>query len=298
MDVSTVVDRLGGIARTRELREQGCTRASIAAAVHRGRIIRLRIGWFGVPSLPDPVIRAHRVGGPPACATVAAWRGLWMLNDPILHVEVAEHDSRFRDQDDATRAVPVRARDDVVLHWVSDGMRSPRGGQPLVTALQHMATCVPQLDAICAIDSALQRGLVQLDALRAGAGPSVRRLLEHCDRSAESGVESIFRVRAIAAGFTMRTQQKLPGGGRVDFLFGDRLVIEVDGSEHHSGHEAFVSDRERDAWHAAIGYRVVRLTYEQVVHRWHEVESLLWLLHAHGEQFWPTRIRRSGRLAD
>ena len=116
------------------------------------------------------------------------------------------------------------------------------------------------------------------------------RILRLCDGSAESGVETIFRLRASESGFRFRTQVRLTGS-RVDFLFGDRLIVEVDGSEHHAGHDAFVSDRERDAWHAASGYYVVRLTYDQVVHRWHEVESLLRILHARGEHRSRSRIR-------
>lgn len=83
----------------------------------------------------------------------------------------------------------------------------------------------------------------------------------------------------------------------MDFLFGDRLIVEVDGSEFHSGHAAFVSDRERDAWHTAIGFKVVRLTYEQVVHRWEEVESLLRMLHARRAHLHASRFRKSGRHA-
>ena len=99
------------------------------------------------------------------------------------------------------------------------------------------------------------------------------------------------------AGYRFRTQVVIPGG-RVDFLFGDRLVVEVDGSEFHSGHDAFVADRERDAWHTAIGYGVVRFTYGQVVHRWEEVESVLRLLHARGEHLARARMRTSGRHAE
>jgi very-short-patch-repair endonuclease len=74
-------------------------------------------------------------------------------------------------------------------------------------------------------------------------------------------------------------------------------MVEVDGSEFHSGHAAFLADRERDAWHAAIGFRVVRLTYAQVVHRWHEVHDLLRLLHRRGEHLDRAGIRILPRRA-
>lgn len=157
-------------------------------------------------------------------------------------------------------------------------------------ALDEVANCLPRLDAVCVIDSALHSGMVSIGDLRSRATGRSAKLLARCSASAESGTESVFRVRALDAGFSVRSQVELPGS-RVDFLFGERLIVEVDGSEHHAGPEAFRSDRERDAWHAALGYYVVRLTYAQVVSRWHEVESLLYLLHGRGEHLWPARMR-------
>jgi very-short-patch-repair endonuclease len=281
VDPGSVIARLGGVARTRELEAHGCTRRAITAAVVCGDVVRLRVGWFGLPSLAAPVIQAHRAGGAPACATVASIHGLWMLHQPGLHIEVSRG---------GTRAL---APPGVTVHWVPDCQRSPRQGQELGAALRTMTACLPELDAVCAIDSALNRGLVRLDELRHGASPACLRVLDRCDGRAESGTESVFRVRAEDAGFRFATQVALPGS-RADFLFGDRLIVEVDGSEHHAGREAFVADRERDAWHAALGFRVVRLTYGQVVHRWHEVESLLRLMLARGEHRARERIRNHG----
>jgi very-short-patch-repair endonuclease len=296
VDLSAAIAHLGGIARTRELRNLGFTPQAIAAGVHLGRIQRLRIGWFGSPSLPDLLVRAHRVGGVPACASVAQAHQLWMLREPRLHIEVERGDSRFRSQRESATAIPIRARDDVVVHWVDRSIRSPRTGQPLVIALAQMVGCVPELEAVATIDSALHRKLVTLDDLVRTASGRARPVIERCDPRAESGVESFFRLRAFDSGFTFRTQVPFPGS-RVDFLFGDRLIVEVDGEEHHSGPAAFAADRERDAWYAALGYLVIRLTYAQVIHRWHEVDSLLRLVHARGDQFWPYRIRKSARRA-
>jgi very-short-patch-repair endonuclease len=147
-----------------------------------------------------------------------------------------------------------------------------------------MATCLPALEVLCSVDSALNRELVTLPQLRRLPGERWHRILDQADERAESGTETIFRFRARAAGYRPRTQVPVPGA-RIDFLLGERLVVEVDGSEFHSGREEFLRDRERDAWLAALGFYVVRLTYAQVVHRWHEVESLLRILHARGEQF-------------
>jgi very-short-patch-repair endonuclease len=233
----------------------------------------LRIGWLGLPGLSPDVVAAHRAGGRPACASIASAHGLWMPSDHGLHVEVPRH----------TGLAAVRDRQHgVVVHWAGTSQLQPREGQHLDQALALMASCLPALEVLCSVDSALNRKLVGMAQLRRLPGERWHRILDRADEHAESGVETIFRIRARAAGFQLRSQVPVPGA-RIDFLFGERLVVETDGSEFHSGHDEFVRDRERDAWLAALGYYVVRLTYAQVVHRWHEVESLLRILHARGE---------------
>lgn len=56
------------------------------------------------------------------------------------------------------------------------------------------------------------------------------------------------------------------GRYEVDFLWRDaRLIAETDGFRYHGHRGAFESDRARDAHLQALGYRVVRFTYRQVV---------------------------------
>lgn len=51
----------------------------------------------------------------------------------------------------------------------------------------------------------------------------------------------------------------------VDFLWErERVVVETDGRETHETPEAFQSDRRRDQFLAAAGYRVFRITWDQV----------------------------------
>lgn len=65
----------------------------------------------------------------------------------------------------------------------------------------------------------------------------------------------------------------IPGVGRVDFVIGAFLVVEVDGAEYHTDPERFEADRHRDAMLSIRGYRVLRFSYRQVIHAWHEVEA-------------------------
>jgi Protein of unknown function (DUF559) len=51
----------------------------------------------------------------------------------------------------------------------------------------------------------------------------------------------------------------------VDFLWEkEMVVVETDGRETHETPEAFQSDRRRDQFLAAAGYRVIRVTWNQI----------------------------------
>jgi very-short-patch-repair endonuclease len=56
------------------------------------------------------------------------------------------------------------------------------------------------------------------------------------------------------------------GRYEVDLLWRpQRLAVEVDGYTYHATRAAFERDRRRDAELVALGYRVVRLTWRQIV---------------------------------
>jgi very-short-patch-repair endonuclease len=58
------------------------------------------------------------------------------------------------------------------------------------------------------------------------------------------------------------------GRYEVDFLWTEqRLIIEVDGFHFHSSRPAFERDRVRDAQLGAQGFRVIRITWRQLVDR-------------------------------
>jgi hypothetical protein len=63
---------------------------------------------------------------------------------------------------------------------------------------------------------------------------------------------------------------------RADFLWRpQRLVVETDGARFHGPHRSFESDRRRDQRLTAAGWRVIRVTWRQIVERPHEVVALL-----------------------
>jgi very-short-patch-repair endonuclease len=75
-------------------------------------------------------------------------------------------------------------------------------------------------------------------------------------------------------------------GHRVDFLIGDRLVLQIDGS-HHVGVQR-TEDIEHDAQLMLLGYHVIRVGYAQIVDRWHVVQDLVVRAVAQGLHLVPT----------
>jgi very-short-patch-repair endonuclease len=141
-----------------------------------------------------------------------------------------------------------------------------------------MAFCQPIERTVAAADSALRTGDLtpgQWRAVLAGMPARLARLLALTDVRAESITESIARFRLIALGYHPRLQVLIKGVGRVDMMLGPRLVLEFDGWAYHGDIEQFERDRRRDAQLAARGFRTLRFSYRQVMHRWHEVRAAI-----------------------
>ena len=89
-------------------------------------------------------------------------------------------------------------------------------------------------------------------------------------------------------------QAYIPGVGRVDLLVGATLIIEIDSRAHHLG-AGYQTDRERDRNAVALGYTVIRVTYEDVVFRWPQTcAQLLAVIRRDEHRKPPTMPVRSG----
>ncbi|PII92541.1 hypothetical protein BMH32_12025 [Leucobacter sp. OLJS4] len=62
-------------------------------------------------------------------------------------------------------------------------------------------------------------------------------------------------------------------GHRVDLLFGERLVVQIDGRTHQGAQRRL--DNGHDAALRRHGYEVIRVSYEQVMFRWAEVHEAI-----------------------
>ncbi|MEO7895849.1 MAG: DUF559 domain-containing protein [Pseudolysinimonas sp.] len=153
------------------------------------------------------------------------------------------------------------------------------------------------MDVVIAADSLLNLRLVtqgEIDSVLRGSARGLR-ILGRIDGSAESGTETLVRLRLRTRGIAHRSQVSIAGVGRVDFVVGDRLVIEVDGRAWHDEESQFENDRARDARLVSMGFVVMRFSYRRVMHDLGEIEREILAIVRAGEHLRRPRHDRVAR---
>ena len=260
-----------GVWRTAELIAAGKTAAEIRTAVARGVLHSVRRGWYAVEGADERVLHAVRAGGVATCVTALEMLGVWVP--------------------ETVRGAHVRFR--------GTGGCRPYGGNPplrgsvddLETAVRCAARCVDAETLVVLLDSIMHLRLAsfeQLERLLAPAPQRVRILL-HRTAPAEAGTETMARVRLRRRGIRVRTQLQVTPDHRVDLVIGDRLILECDSRKFHGGWQKQMEDRLRDRELAALGYTVIRLTYEQVCFGWEAAEQDILAIVRANRHVWPRR---------
>lgn len=257
------------VATRRELLRAGGTPQHLAAGVKSGALLRLRRGFYSLPSIDRHVEVAVRVGGLATCLSAARLFGIWAPKDAVTHVAMRHEASRMRSPRDRFEPLTTQNRESVKLHWWP--LIAPDSGNhsvSVIDALRHVVQCQRREIAIAALDSALyQRKICEADIAEIFAGlPSgLGKMRSDIDASAMSGLETLGRLIARNAGFQVESQVYFRGIGTVDLVIDGCIVVETDGSEFHSGLAASARDYDRDAALAALGYTVLRFNYRQLM---------------------------------
>ena len=260
--------RTQGCGRTRTLLAQGWSRHRIEVALERGELIRPRRGWVARQSADPAILYAVRHGVLLSCITQANRLGLWVGGESVHHFSSRESGARSRPQG--------------ILHWRSPLIpRDPEAIEdPIENVLNLVAHCQPVEEAVAIWDSALNKGLVEWATLArlpfTGAANDVL-LASNC--FADSGLESYVRTRLAWLKIRIVAQAWLHGH-RVDFLIGQRLVLQIDGKQHVGVQRT--KDNSHDAELGLRGYAVIRVTYAQVVFDWPAVQQRIMLAIAQG----------------
>jgi very-short-patch-repair endonuclease len=256
------------IVRTADFADAGVSRHSLAVAVRAGVVLRVREGVF-VPADALPEVRtAAAHGGVLGCISRLRLAGLWMLDDDegSIHVVLPRNGHRRRHHGECT----------CVMHWGGAAVRGDRTS--LVDALGCLLSCRGEESFFVALESALRKRLITrtgLARLRDLVPLKWRWLVDFARWDADSGLESLLRLRLRALGISLASQVVIPGVGRVDFVLGDRLILEVDGRLNHEGESMRHKDLVRDAVAASLGLDTLRFDYAMVVHEWPLVEAAI-----------------------
>jgi hypothetical protein len=261
------------------------TSAQILELINRRRFERLlntgaleRI-WSGIYCIgePDDDIRLRGLdlscgAVVPVClATAAAIYGFDVQGDPDFHVlnppghQLRPVDGLVVHRREGAPLQIVDGRPITSPAWtaveVARALRRPRALATLDAALRSR-TCARAELWRAAIQQAGRRGIV-----------AVRELLPLADGRAESPMESEARLAMIDGGLPIPELQYeiVDGNGelrRLDFAWPEqRVAVEYDGLDWHSGDDAMPRDRKRTAALMDIGWVVIAIVFDDVRHR-------------------------------
>lgn len=262
-DLLGEVRAAAGVARVASLRAQGHSRRTIGNAVSSRTLTRPRNGWVAMPDADPLLVAAARAGVVLTCHTQARRLGLWVLEERPVHVAAPPH----RHVGEVKRGTHV--------HWARPLV--PRHPDALVDPIENVlviaAACLPREEALTIWEAALRLDLVERGPFERMPLPSsARAVLAECSSHSDSGLETLIPVRLRFLRLPIRQQVWL-AGHPVDFLIGDRLVLQIDGG-HHVGAQRR-SDIAHDARLTLMGFHVIRIDYVQVVTRWPEVHDVI-----------------------
>ena len=275
-----------------EAERLGASRSMLHRRVAAGRLERVFPGVFRVAGAPPTweqmLAAACLCAGGIACASHAAAARLWGSGPfDTAGLEIS---------------IPRRQQlelPDVVIHRPQDlaGIDTTSFRQiPVTTATRtviDLAGTAPRALTEAAFDDALRRRLTSLNKIE-----------RHLERLGRRGRPGIALVRELVAGrrgqgvtdseletlfLRILRSTRLPRPvlqhvvrdrgrflARLDFAYPDlRLAIEIDSYEHHSGRAHFERDRRWLSRLAALGWRILHITWAQLVNEPDEVARLV-----------------------
>ena len=274
-ELDRLFDSQRGVATSAQILSH-LTRRGFEAELKTGNLERI---WQGIYCHGEPTDELRLRGldlscgtAVPVClGTAAALHGFDTEQPADFHV-LSPPGSRLRSGDGllvhrrgGAPLVMIGERPATSPAWtaveVARSLRRPRALATLDAALRTGTCSRPELWR-AAVEQAGRRGIV-----------AVRDLIPLADGLAESPMESEARLAMIDGGLPIPELQYeiIDGNGdlrRVDFAWPDqRVVVEYDGIDWHSGADAMRRDRKRTAALLDVGWVIIAIVFEDVRYR-------------------------------
>lgn len=268
------------VFRRRELLDAGHSRHTIDTAISRGVLTKLGRYWLGTPATPPRMADALRDDARLTCVDALALHGAWIPVVQGRHQVSLRRSTRLSPAGPSSVApIGSRAVAATVVHhpW----LRAWPDHEPLLPvalSLEHAARCLCPDDAAIVFESVAHLGLLprsDIDGVLAGLPDKLHRAIGPVPSLAMSGTETRVRRFFEKLGCVVAAQWWVEDVGITDMRIGESLIIECDSRAHHFDPEAYARDRRRDRELVARGYRVVRLTWEDVMLRWVSTQEFL-----------------------
>ncbi|OYO16307.1 hypothetical protein CGZ94_05030 [Enemella evansiae] len=280
MSVVQVLEDWGGVARRSTL-IRATARVDVDRALKAGDVVVDARGRYALPTADADLRTANRLHAVLSHRSAAAHWG-WEQKFGPKRTEVTVPRNR------KLRSAP-RAH----VHFADLGPDDLAGA---VTSRRRTLTdCLRSCafaEGLAIADSALRNGdispgeLLRLaNAIRGPGAAVARRVARHASRQAANPFESVLRAIALDAGLDPEPQVSILRDetheliGFVDLFDREhRLILEADSYQFHSGRAEFANDCQRYNTFVLAGFRVLRLSWEAVMHHADEVLASLRLI--------------------
>lgn len=289
--VRRLAERQGGVVTATQMSAIGLSALAIATFVRDRELVRVRRNayidgrlWFSATPERRWMLRTRAVLLTRPGSRVSHQCALGIHGLPVYG---ADHgsvdlvaDIQHRHTKSGVRTHPLRALpDEAQREVVVAGLRAV----PVATAVAQVLVRDGLEAALISLDAALHTGVVDLAEVAQLIQGLARtnladreggRLIALADPRCESPGESRTRLILDEAGLPWRSQVAVHDRqglflGRVDFLVGERVIVEFDGAVKYAGaegREALIAEKRREDRLRALGYAVVRLTWDDLRH--------------------------------
>jgi very-short-patch-repair endonuclease len=265
VDAAAALERLGGVGTTAAILEL-TSRRKLRKAIRRGLVVHDARGRHRLPTADEARARAHALTAVVGLRSAAAHHGWGLKTQPTVPEVIVKRG----------RKLTAKQREHVAVHWsnladdqVEDGVTTP------LRTILDCARLMPFDQALAIADSALRAGSVtreDLDSLdvRGAGSAAIRRVLRHANGLAANPFESVLRALCIEAGLEVEVQAEIDlGTGTVHpdlTCWALRLALEADSWTFHTKRQAHRRDCARYNLFILRDWRVLRFTWEQVMH--------------------------------